>query len=94
MKEGDFLKGHSRSAATANGSATLREQVERVLGEYFTMLDGELPCDLYDVVMHEVEQPLLRSVMEYVGHNQSQAADVLGISRGTLRKKLKAHGIL
>ncbi|MEQ8857199.1 MAG: helix-turn-helix domain-containing protein [Pseudomonadales bacterium] len=72
----------------------MRDQVELALGEYFSALGGELPCDLYDVVLGEVEQPLLRSVMRYVGHNQSQAADVLGISRGTLRKKLKAHGML
>lgn len=78
----------------ANGTATLRGQVEQVLGEYFETLGGELPCDLYEVVMREVEQPLLTSVMRYVGNNQSQAADVLGLSRGTLRKKLKQHGIL
>lgn len=77
-----------------NGVATLRDHVEVMLDQYFDMLDGELPCDLYDVVMHEVEAPLLQCVMRYVGHNQSQAADVLGLSRGTLRKKLKAHGIL
>jgi len=86
--------GPAKSKHTANGSAGLGEQVESLLGEYFTMLDGELPCDLYDVVMREVELPLLRSVMHYVGNNQSQAACVLGLSRGTLRKKLKAHGIL
>jgi Fis family transcriptional regulator len=79
---------------TANGVAILRDQVESVLGDYFDVLDGELPCDLYDVVMREVELPLLQSVMRYVGNNQSQAADVLGLSRGTLRKKLKQHGIL
>jgi Fis family transcriptional regulator, factor for inversion stimulation protein len=72
---------------------TLRSQVEQVLAEYFAMLDGERPCDLYEVVMREVEQPLLRSVMAYVGSNQSRAAEVLGLSRGTLRKKLKDHGI-
>ncbi len=65
----------------ANGAATLRDQVEHVLGEYFDSLEGELPCDLYDVVMQEVELPLLTSVMRYVGNNQSQAADVLGLSR-------------
>jgi Fis family transcriptional regulator len=78
----------------ANGAATLPDQVEGLLGDYFDDLDGELPCDLYDVVGCEVEVPLLRSVMRYVGNNQSQAADVLGLSRGTLRKKLKHHGIL
>jgi Fis family transcriptional regulator, factor for inversion stimulation protein len=74
-------------------SRTLRSQVEQVLADYFAMLDGERPCDLYEVVMREVEQPLLRSVMAYVGSNQSRAAEVLGLSRGTLRKKLKDHGI-
>lgn len=79
---------------TANGSATLREQVDTLLNDYFQVLDGELPCDLYDVVMNEVELPLLRSVMGYVDQNQTQAAAILGLSRGTLRKKLKQHGIL
>jgi Fis family transcriptional regulator len=77
-----------------NGVATLKDHVEATLGEYFDLLDGEHACDLYDVVMREVELPLLESVMRYVGNNQSQAADVLGLSRGTLRKKLKQHGIL
>ncbi|MDZ7668783.1 MAG: DNA-binding transcriptional regulator Fis [Gammaproteobacteria bacterium] len=79
---------------TANGTATLRDQVDAVLNDYFQVLDGEQPCDLYDVVMNEVELPLLRSVMNYVDHNQTRAACMLGLSRGTLRKKLKQHGIL
>jgi Fis family transcriptional regulator len=83
-----------RSSAAIAGGICLREQVEGLLSEYFALLEGELPCDLYDLVMCEVEAPLLRSVMHYVGHNQSQAADVLGLSRGTLRKKLKHHGLL
>ncbi len=78
----------------ANGAATLRDQVDRVLGDYFDTLQGEVPCDLYQVVMSEVELPLLTSVMGYVGNNQSQAAEVLGLSRGTLRKKLKQYGII
>ncbi|MFU8817326.1 MAG: helix-turn-helix domain-containing protein [Pseudomonadales bacterium] len=78
----------------AQRGTLLRSQVEQVLGEYFAVLEGEHPCDLYDVVMREVEQPLLASVMRYVGFNQSQAAEVLGMSRGTLRKKLKDHGII
>jgi Fis family transcriptional regulator len=69
-------------------------QVDRALEDYFALLEGEQPCDLYDVVMREVERPLLERVMQYVGHNQSRAAEVLGLSRGTLRKKLKDHGIL
>jgi Fis family transcriptional regulator, factor for inversion stimulation protein len=83
-----------RKAAGQQRGATLRAHVEQVLADYFAVLDGAHPCDLYDVVMREVERPLLASVMTYVGRNQSRAADVLGLSRGTLRKKLKDHGII
>lgn len=75
-------------------AATLKAQVEQVLGDYFAVLEGESPCDLYEVVMREVELPLLSSVMSYAEHNQSRAAQMLGLSRGTLRKKLKDHGLL
>ena len=83
-----------KKGSEPSGSGALADQVAQVLNDYFTALDGERPCDLYAVVMREVEQPLLRSVMDYVGHNQSLAAQVLGLSRGTLRKKLKDHGML
>jgi Fis family transcriptional regulator, factor for inversion stimulation protein len=85
---------HVAASAPERRGATLRSQVEQVLTEYFAMLEGERTCDLYEVVMHEVELPLLISVMAYVGGNQSRAAAVLGLSRGTLRKKLKDHGII
>lgn len=80
--------------AEGNGNGTLREHVELMLDDYFETLDGAPPCDVYDVVMTEVEAPLLACVMRHVGNNQTHAADVLGLSRGTLRKKLKQHGIL
>ena len=53
-----------------------------------------VPVDLYDLVIGEVEGPLLAQVMAYVKGNQSRAAALLGISRGTLRTKLKAHALL
>ena len=74
--------------------ALLAESVERALGQYLEQLDGEPACDLYDVVLAEVERPLLHCVMAYVDHNQSRAAALLGLNRGTLRKKLKSHGII
>jgi Fis family transcriptional regulator len=49
---------------------------------------------LYELVLGEVEPPLLRTVMEYTRGNQSRAAEILGINRGTLRKKLKTYGLL
>lgn len=80
--------------APESHAAPLRSQVEVALAAYFATLEGARPCDLYDVVMREVERPLLVSVLAYVGGNQSRAAEVLGLSRGTLRKKLKDHGII
>ncbi|MBT8132778.1 MAG: DNA-binding transcriptional regulator Fis [Gammaproteobacteria bacterium] len=71
----------------------LRDLTEEALGGYFASLNGHKPAELYNLVLREVEEPLLRSVMQYTSGNQSQAASVLGINRGTLRKKLKAYGL-
>lgn len=68
--------------------------MERALDEYFAHLDGEAPRDLYALVLGEVEAPLLRTVMREANGNQCRAADMLGLNRGTLRKKLKQHGLL
>ena len=73
---------------------TLANSVEKALECYFQQLDGAKTCDLYNLVMAEVERPLLCSVMEHVDQNQSRAADLLGLSRGTLRKKLKIYGLM
>ncbi len=56
-------------------------------------LNGHKPAQLYDLVMREVEEPLFKVVMVHVQGNQSRAATILGINRGTLRKKLKEFGI-
>ena len=64
------------------------------LEKYFHDLDGQKPATyLYDMVVHEVEKPLLEIVMKHVKSNQCKAADMLGINRNTLRKKLKLHGL-
>jgi Fis family transcriptional regulator len=73
---------------------SLADQVAGSLDDYFTTLNGhEPPKDLYDMVLGEVEPPLLRAVLRYCGGNQSRAAEVLGLNRATLRKKLRQHGI-
>ncbi|HSS65028.1 MAG TPA: DNA-binding transcriptional regulator Fis [Gammaproteobacteria bacterium] len=69
----------------------LRECVRDALTQYFRQLDGYDACDLFDLVMTEVEAPLLESVMEYTRGNVTRAAAILGINRGTLRKKLKQY---
>ena len=64
---------------------------DEALRRYFASLNGHKPGDLYQLVMGEVEKPLFRAVLDYTGGNQSEAAEILGINRGTLRKKLKAY---
>jgi Fis family transcriptional regulator len=71
----------------------LRSQAEEALQCYFEALNGHKPAHLYDLVMREVEEPLFKVVMGHVQGNQSRAATILGINRGTLRKKLKEFGI-
>lgn len=79
---------------TSKSKKPLRKHTEEALGQYFADLNGDRPGDLYDLVMGEVEQPLFKAVMDYTGGNQSQAAGILGINRGTLRKKLKTYSLL
>ncbi|MBR9812614.1 DNA-binding transcriptional regulator Fis [bacterium] len=81
------------SPSKASKLRPLHEQVADSLGHYLGQLNGSSPCDLYQMVMDQVEAPLLNAVMEHTGGNQSRASEILGINRGTLRKKLKAHGI-
>lgn len=73
---------------------TLRNSVEVALNNYFTHLEGQPVTDLYQMVLSEVEAPLLEAVMRHTGDNQSQASEMLGLNRGTLRKKLKQYGLL
>jgi len=74
-------------------SFTLRESVELAMKNYFTQLDNEQPRDIYELVLAEVEAPLMEAVMSYTQGNQTKASQVLGLNRGTLRKKLKTHGL-
>jgi Fis family transcriptional regulator len=71
----------------------LRAQAEEALHGYFDTLNGHKPARLYALVMREIEEPLFKVVMDHVDGNQSRAATILGINRGTLRKKLKEFGL-
>ena len=64
------------------------------LEDYFQDLDGTDPAGLYDMLIKVMEKPLLEVVMQRAGHNQSRAADWLGLNRNTLRKKLVEHQLL
>ena len=72
----------------------LREHAETALGAYFERLNGHRPAGLYQLVMREVEEPLFRAVMRYTAGNQVRAAEILGINRGTLRRKLEDYGLV
>lgn len=74
--------------------APLRVQVERVVRQYFAVLGDEMPTDLYELILKEVEQPLLSVVLEKSRGNQTKCAQILGLNRGTLRKKLKTYGLM
>ena len=69
----------------------LQDQVKKSIETYFMDLNGELPCNVYQLVLAEIEKPLLEVVMDYAENNQSQASRILGINRNTLRKKLEAY---
>lgn len=75
-----------------------KEQIQEVilqsLQDYFEVLEGQKPTGIYNMIMHTVEKPMLAAVMAYARNNQSLAAEILGINRNTLRKKLLEHELL
>ena len=75
-------------------SSSLSECVTRATEEYFAHLDKAKTCNFYELVIREVEAPLLAVVMREANQNQSVAAQILGLNRGTLRKKLKEYNLL
>jgi len=72
----------------------LKELVRQQIDQYFDELDGEMPKDLYDLVVGQVEHALLEAALAQSNNNQSKAAEMLGISRGTLRTRMKLFGLL
>ena len=72
----------------------LKELVRKHVDQYLEPLDGEIPQDLYDLVISQVEHALLEATLYQSNNNQSKAAEMLGISRGTLRTRMKLFGLL
>jgi|SaaInlStandDraft_2_1057019.scaffolds.fasta_scaffold276850_1 Fis family transcriptional regulator, factor for inversion stimulation protein len=89
----DGAENSNNSAAQVNNQ-TIRECVAISLTEYFSNVDHENITELYELVLSEMEAPLLEKVMYYTRSNQSKASNMLGLNRGTLRKKLKKYGML
>lgn len=75
-----------------NGNG-LSDCVREVMNKYFADLDGHEACDLYELVLSQVEKPLFEVVMKNTRGNVSQAALTLGMNRGTLRSRLKKYGL-
>ena len=71
----------------------LADCVKKSLDEYFKHLDGQPPHAIYDMVLGCIEKPLLEYILHKVGGNQSKAAEMLGLNRNTLRKKMAEYGL-
>ncbi len=82
------------SNLSTSQASTLRDCVDQALSNYLAQLDGAPVSDVYQLVLTEVEAPLLEQVMRYTRNNQTKASTMLGLNRGTLRKKLKQYGLL
>lgn len=81
---------HHNTTQASSLNLTIRESLSQLLSD----LGDENPGNIYDLVMQQVEVPLLELILEHVDGNQSKAAEHLGINRGTLRKKLKIYKLI
>ena len=84
----------SENGYALNTHEPLRVHVERVVRQYFAMLGDEIPTDLYELILKQIEEPLLSVVLEKTRGNQTKCAQILGLNRGTLRKKLKTYDLM
>lgn len=75
----------------ATEGSILNKAIVESLDEYFEHLEGHHPQPIYDMVIHCVEKPMLEYILNKVGGNQSKAAEMLGINRNTLRKKMALY---
>jgi Fis family transcriptional regulator, factor for inversion stimulation protein len=90
-------KSSKKSPAKSSKVGVKNKPLSALTGEaldgYFRKLNGHKPGDLYQLVIGEVERPLFEAVLTYTNGNQSEAAEILGINRGTLRKKLRTYNL-
>lgn len=78
---------------TITNSCKLSDAIEESLEDYFMHLDGQPPHAIYDMVLGCVEKPMLEFILHKVGGNQSKAAEMLGLNRNTLRKKMAQYNL-
>lgn len=84
----------SQVNAVGQTAVRLQDHVQEHLDRYFSELGNTAPNNVYNLVLQQVEKPMLEVVLQQMRYNQSKTAAVLGMSRGTLRKKMKAYGLL
>jgi Fis family transcriptional regulator len=70
-------------------SNELADCVKRSLERYFKDMDGEKPTSIYEMVLKNIEKPMIETVLGKAEGNQSLAAEMLGVTRNTLRKKMQ-----
>ena len=85
---------HYEKTQTQTNTISVAEQVEAAMTGFYASQGGDLPENVYHMLLTEVEEPLLKATMRYTRNNQSEAARILGINRGTFRKKLAYYGML
>jgi len=71
----------------------LSQAVKHSIRRYLYELDGTQPNNMYELVLRQIEQPLFEAILEHTKGNQSRAAELLGLNRGTLRKKLRSYNL-
>ncbi|MBE9560375.1 MAG: DNA-binding transcriptional regulator Fis [Proteobacteria bacterium] len=71
----------------------LSHAVKHSIRRYLFELEGTQPNNMYELVLRQVEQPLFEAILEHTKGNQSRAAELLGLNRGTLRKKLRSYNL-
>lgn len=82
-----------RSPEPTRSESTLRDAATRVVRRYLHDLNGTQCTDLYNLMLRQVERPVLEEALRHCGGNLTRTAELLGMNRATLRKKLDELGI-
>jgi len=91
---GDRAAANDATPPAGPAASNLREAVTACVRKYLEELDGQMSTDVYQMVLAEIEAPLLTEIMAYTSNNQTRASLMLGLNRGTLRKKLKQYKLI
>jgi Fis family transcriptional regulator, factor for inversion stimulation protein len=92
--ETDARSVTNKTVLQAVPASNLRDSVTAAVRKYLDELDGQLSTNVYEMVLAEIEAPLLTEIMAYTRNNQTRASLMLGLNRGTLRKKLKQYNLI